>query len=78
MNLAPDDEVVLRQLAGAWRQRAESIRRSGGASGASLARADTFDICAAQLAQAVEAIRSVHDRSRDAETLSLFPYRDSA
>jgi hypothetical protein len=69
----------LEQLIRAWHQRAEAIRQASPGSPPLLARADTLDSCAAQLAEAVRAcFLEEGDAGPDRETLSLFLVQESA
>ena len=79
MSPLPSPLDPLEQLIRAWHQRAEAIRQASPGSAPLLARADTLDSCAAQLAEAVR-MRSPEEGSAgpDRETLSLFLAQESA
>lgn len=66
------DFTVLEQLVTTWQRRAEALRAGGPGTSASLARAEAYDACAAQLAQALAGLRSPNAPVQDGESLELF------
>ncbi|HEX2188513.1 MAG TPA: hypothetical protein VHG51_06415 [Longimicrobiaceae bacterium] len=66
------DLAALERLVEQWRARAESLREGSPEAAASLARADAFDTCAAQLAQALAALGLPREPERDPASLELF------
>jgi hypothetical protein len=59
----------IEQLVGQWRERAEQIREEALPNPA---RADVYDICAAQLSEALTAIRAEQSGGPEAGSLNLF------
>jgi hypothetical protein len=66
------DLSALEQLVTSWRQRAESLRGGGSETLAALARAEAYDTCAAQLAQALAGARSSSAPAQEGQALELF------
>ncbi|MDQ3308879.1 MAG: hypothetical protein M3497_01990 [Gemmatimonadota bacterium] len=63
------DLTHIEQLVAHWRERAEQIRAEPLPTPA---RADVYDICAAQLSDALAAMRAEHSETTESGSLSLF------